>query len=113
MLNKCQVEVEVERLNILKTSKMRELIFKRQAELEEIYRGVHMDIDGDAARKTLTSLIDSGLRLILSFKFPSFSGIVLNLDGSFVSTCLFQALSIFLIYFLAWTIRSLKLKSRL
>ena len=62
MLNKCQVEVEVERLNILKTSKMRELIFKRQAELEEIYRGVHMDIDGDAARKTLTSLIDSGLR---------------------------------------------------
>ncbi|XP_023541349.1 65-kDa microtubule-associated protein 5 [Cucurbita pepo subsp. pepo] len=55
-----QVEVEVERLNILKTSKMRELIFKRQAELEEIYRGVHMDIDGDAARKTLTSLIDSG-----------------------------------------------------
>ncbi|XP_022966946.1 65-kDa microtubule-associated protein 5 [Cucurbita maxima] len=55
-----QVEVEVERLNILKTSKMRELIFKRQTELEEIYRGVHMDIDGDAARKTLTSLIDSG-----------------------------------------------------
>ncbi|KGN51608.1 65-kDa microtubule-associated protein 5 [Cucumis sativus] len=54
-----QVEVEVERLNILKTSKMRELIFKRQTELEEIYEGVHMDIDSDAARKTLTSLIDS------------------------------------------------------
>ncbi|XP_022138901.1 65-kDa microtubule-associated protein 5 [Momordica charantia] len=55
-----QVEVEVERLNILKTSKMRELIFKRQTELEEIYRGVHMDIDSNAARTTLTSLIDSG-----------------------------------------------------
>lgn len=59
-LNKWQVEVEVERLNILKTSKMRELIFKRQTELEEIYKGVYMDIDSDAAGKTLTSLIDSG-----------------------------------------------------
>ncbi|XP_044460757.1 65-kDa microtubule-associated protein 5 [Mangifera indica] len=55
-----QAEVEVERLNNLKASKMKELVFKRQNELEEIYRGVHMDVDSDAARQILMSLIDSG-----------------------------------------------------
>ncbi|PQQ06238.1 65-kDa microtubule-associated protein 5-like [Prunus yedoensis var. nudiflora] len=55
-----KAEVEVERLNILKASKMKELVFKRQNELEEIYRGVHMDVDSDAARQILSRLIDSG-----------------------------------------------------
>ncbi|CAI8607146.1 unnamed protein product [Vicia faba] len=55
-----QVEVEVQRLNVLKASKMKELVFKRQNELEEIYRGVHMDVDSEAARKILTSRIESG-----------------------------------------------------
>ncbi|KAJ7949408.1 65-kDa microtubule-associated protein 5-like [Quillaja saponaria] len=55
-----QAEIEVERLNVLKGSKMEDLIFKRQTELEEIYRGVHMDIDSDKARQILTQLIDSG-----------------------------------------------------
>lgn len=55
-----QTEVEVERLNALKASKMKELVFKRQNELEEIYRGVHMDVDSDAARQILISLIESG-----------------------------------------------------
>ncbi|KAJ4720439.1 65-kDa microtubule-associated protein 5-like [Melia azedarach] len=55
-----QTEVEVEQMNILKASKMKELVFKRQNELEEIYRGVHMDVDSDAARQILISLIDSG-----------------------------------------------------
>ncbi|XP_068328484.1 65-kDa microtubule-associated protein 5 [Pyrus communis] len=55
-----QTEVEVERLNVLKASKMKELVFKRQSELEEIYRGVHMDVDSDSAREILSSLIDSG-----------------------------------------------------
>lgn len=55
-----QTEVEVERLNVLKASKMKELVFKRQDELEEIYRGVHMDVDSDAARQILISLIESG-----------------------------------------------------
>nr|GME20583.1 65-kDa microtubule-associated protein 5 [Ipomoea batatas] len=36
-------KVEVERLNALKSSKLKELIFKRQNELEEIYRSAHMD----------------------------------------------------------------------
>ncbi|CAK9145945.1 unnamed protein product [Ilex paraguariensis] len=55
-----QTEVEVERLNVLKASKMKELIFKRQNELEEMYRGVHMDVDSDTARKILIGLMDSG-----------------------------------------------------
>lgn len=39
---------------------MRELVLKRQTELEEIYREVHMEVDTDAARKMLINLIDSG-----------------------------------------------------
>ncbi|KAF2323714.1 hypothetical protein GH714_036690 [Hevea brasiliensis] len=54
-----QTEVEVERLNVLKAGKLKELVFKRQNELEEIYR-VHMDVDSDAARQILISLIESG-----------------------------------------------------
>ncbi|CAN1343861.1 65-kDa microtubule-associated protein 5 [Linum perenne] len=55
-----QAEVEVERLNVLKASKMKELVLKRQNELEAIYRDVHLDIDSDAARQMLISLIESG-----------------------------------------------------
>ncbi|XP_050386255.1 65-kDa microtubule-associated protein 5 [Argentina anserina] len=55
-----QTEAELERLNVLKASKMKELVFKRQNELEEIYRGVHMDVNSDGARQILSSLIDSG-----------------------------------------------------
>ncbi|PSS24380.1 Microtubule-associated protein [Actinidia chinensis var. chinensis] len=55
-----QTEVEVERLNVLKGSKMKELVFKRQNELEEIYRGVHMDVDSDTARQILIGLMESG-----------------------------------------------------
>ncbi|KAL9233838.1 hypothetical protein vseg_008783 [Gypsophila vaccaria] len=55
-----RAEIEVEQLNILKGSKMKELVLKRQTELEEIYKGVHMDVDNDSQRETLISLIDSG-----------------------------------------------------
>ncbi|CAI0421332.1 unnamed protein product [Linum tenue] len=55
-----QTEIEVERLNALKASKMKELVLKRQNELEAIYRDVHMDIDTDGARQTLINLIESG-----------------------------------------------------
>jgi Ase1/PRC1/MAP65 family protein len=51
----------VERLNFLKASKMKELVLKKQDELEEIYREVHMDIECDAERQILIDLIDSGL----------------------------------------------------
>lgn len=55
-----QAEVEVQRLNALKGSKMKDLVFKRRNELEEIYRGVHMDVDGETARQILSSQIESG-----------------------------------------------------
>ncbi|XP_072984532.1 65-kDa microtubule-associated protein 5-like isoform X1 [Typha latifolia] len=55
-----QVELEVDKLNILKASKMKELILKKQRELEEIYRNVHMDVEGDSEQKMLINLIDSG-----------------------------------------------------
>ncbi|ESW05636.1 hypothetical protein PHAVU_011G196700 [Phaseolus vulgaris] len=55
-----QVEGEVQRLNVVKASKMKDLVFKRQNELEAIYRGVHMDVDSESARQILTSLIESG-----------------------------------------------------
>ncbi|XP_051123479.1 65-kDa microtubule-associated protein 5 [Andrographis paniculata] len=55
-----QTEAEVERLNTLKASKMKELIFKRQSELEGIYKGVHMEVDSDKAQQILSSLVESG-----------------------------------------------------
>ncbi|XP_042065049.1 65-kDa microtubule-associated protein 5 [Salvia splendens] len=55
-----QAEVEIGSLNVLKVSKMKELVFKRQSELEEIYNAVHMDLDIDKARRLLITLIESG-----------------------------------------------------
>ncbi|XP_057977582.1 65-kDa microtubule-associated protein 5 isoform X2 [Malania oleifera] len=55
-----QTEVEVERLNSLKASKMKDLVLKRQNELEEIYRSVHVDVDSETAQQILISLIESG-----------------------------------------------------
>lgn len=40
---------------------MRELVLKKQIELEEICRGVHMEVNGDAARERLIDTIDSGI----------------------------------------------------
>ncbi|EOY19594.1 Uncharacterized protein TCM_044736 [Theobroma cacao] len=73
-----QVEVHVERLNVLKASKMKELVFKRQNELEEIYRGVHMDVNSDAARQLLINLLESG-----SAKLSPCSG--LSISSTFLS----------------------------
>lgn len=55
-----QIELQVQSLNVLKASKMKELVLKRQNELEEIYRGVHVDVNSDAARQILINLIESG-----------------------------------------------------
>ncbi|KAK8963412.1 65-kDa microtubule-associated protein 5 [Platanthera guangdongensis] len=55
-----QAELEVERLNILKATKMKELVLKKQNELEEIYRGVHMEFDSVAARQKIINNINSG-----------------------------------------------------
>ncbi|KAJ0045980.1 hypothetical protein Pint_04064 [Pistacia integerrima] len=55
-----QAEVEVERLDQLKSSRMKEIAFKKQAELEEIYAHAHIEIDPVAAREKIMTLIDSG-----------------------------------------------------
>ncbi|KAL8505492.1 hypothetical protein ACS0TY_016661 [Phlomoides rotata] len=55
-----QAEVEVERLDQLKASRMKEIAFKRQTELEEIFTHAHIEIDTEAAREKILSLIDSG-----------------------------------------------------
>lgn len=39
---------------------MKEIAFKRQAELEDIYARAHVEIDTEAARGKLLALIDSG-----------------------------------------------------
>ncbi|XP_008798834.1 65-kDa microtubule-associated protein 1 [Phoenix dactylifera] len=55
-----QAEVEVERLDQLKFSKMKEIALKKQSELEEIYAGAHIEIDSVAAQEKIMVLIDSG-----------------------------------------------------
>ncbi|KAI5674753.1 hypothetical protein M9H77_15117 [Catharanthus roseus] len=55
-----QAEVEVERLDQLKSSRMKEIAFKKQAELEEIFARAHIEIDSEAAREKIMALIDSG-----------------------------------------------------
>lgn len=52
--------MEVERLDQLKSSRMKEIAFKRQVELEEIFARAHIEIDPEAAREKIMSLIDSG-----------------------------------------------------
>ena len=52
--------MEVERLDKLKFSRMKEIAFKRQNELEEIFSHVHIEIDSQAAREKILALIDSG-----------------------------------------------------
>ncbi|KAL0320837.1 UNVERIFIED_CONTAM: microtubule-associated protein 1 [Sesamum radiatum] len=55
-----QAEIEVERLDQLKASRMKEIAFKKQAELEEIFAHAHIEIDTEAAREKILSIIDSG-----------------------------------------------------
>ncbi|KAK3175395.1 hypothetical protein Dsin_023250 [Dipteronia sinensis] len=55
-----QAEVEVERLDQLKASRMKEIAFKKQGELEEIFARAHVEIDPVAAREKIMTLIDSG-----------------------------------------------------
>ncbi|CAN8317167.1 unnamed protein product [Cochlearia groenlandica] len=68
-----EAEEEVKRLNALKSGKMKELVFKRQCELEEICREVLMDVQSEAARQNLLNLIDSGV--------GDLSDILASIDG--------------------------------
>ncbi|WVZ79428.1 hypothetical protein U9M48_027008 [Paspalum notatum var. saurae] len=54
-----QAELEVERLDQLKASRMKDIAFKKQTELEDIYARAHVAIDSRAARDRITSIIES------------------------------------------------------
>ncbi|KAH0715745.1 hypothetical protein KY284_008650 [Solanum tuberosum] len=54
------VEEEVDRLEELKASKMKELVLKKKSELEEIYRKTHMVGDSDGAMNIAIEDIESG-----------------------------------------------------
>lgn len=56
-----QAAQEVERLNKLKASRMKELVMKRRAELEEICFKMHMEPDPSTAIEKSNAMIDSGL----------------------------------------------------
>ncbi|KMZ75604.1 Microtubule-associated protein MAP65-1a [Zostera marina] len=55
-----QAELEVERLDSLKASKMKEIALKKQTELEDIFARAHVEIDSVAAHEKILTLIDSG-----------------------------------------------------
>ncbi|PON59969.1 Microtubule-associated protein, MAP65/Ase1/PRC [Trema orientale] len=54
------VEAEVSRLEELKSSKMKELVFKKRSELEEICRKTHMVLEADSALECAIEAIECG-----------------------------------------------------
>jgi len=59
-INAMQVEVEVSRLEELKSSKMKELVLKKRTELEEICRKTHLVPEIDGAVEYAVEAIESG-----------------------------------------------------
>jgi hypothetical protein len=64
---------------------MKELVFKKMTELEEIHKNAHMDIDSDSKHRVFSDLIDSGSLLsfisLILFRFFFFHNkIVTGLD---------------------------------
>ncbi|KAL2607373.1 hypothetical protein AAZV13_09G239200 [Glycine max] len=56
-----KASAEVDRLAKLKASRMKELVFKKRSELEEICRLTHIEPDTSTAAEKASALIDSGL----------------------------------------------------
>ncbi|QCD89333.1 65-kDa microtubule-associated protein 6-like [Vigna unguiculata] len=56
-----KASAEVDRLTKLKASRMKELVFKKRSELEEICRLTHIEPDTSTAAEKAGALIDSGL----------------------------------------------------
>ncbi|KAG5531971.1 hypothetical protein RHGRI_026549 [Rhododendron griersonianum] len=56
-----QLSAEVERLNKLKASRMKELVMKKRSELEDICHKTHIEPEPSTAPEKSTALIDSGL----------------------------------------------------
>ncbi|PON31908.1 Microtubule-associated protein, MAP65/Ase1/PRC [Parasponia andersonii] len=73
-----QASQEVERLTKLKASRMKELVMKKRAELEEICRITHIEPDTSTAVEKSTAMIDSGL--------VDPSELLANIEGQIVRT---------------------------
>lgn len=56
-----QAEVEVDRLQLLKISKMKEIVLKKRLELEEVCRNAHLEPDVNTSEDRLVALIESGM----------------------------------------------------
>lgn len=56
-----EVQTEVERLDVLKKSKMKELVLRKRLDLDEIGIHAHLEPDADTAADKLIAKIDSGV----------------------------------------------------
>ena len=56
-----QVEAEVSRLELLKSSKMKELVLKKRTELEEICRKSHLVPEANCETEHIMEAIESGI----------------------------------------------------
>ncbi|CAM6071287.1 unnamed protein product [Sphagnum tenellum] len=56
-----QAQMEVDRLDTLKASRMKELVVKRRLELEDICRCAHIEPDANTTEEKLIAMVDSGM----------------------------------------------------
>lgn len=63
-----QAQIEVERLDVLKKSKMKELVLKKRVELEEVCKSAHLEPDDNTAADRLIAVIDAGIEEALQIK---------------------------------------------
>jgi protein regulator of cytokinesis 1 len=57
----CQAEIEVERLDVLKKSKMKELVLKKRLDLEAVCKSAHLEPDANTSADKLVAIIDAGI----------------------------------------------------
>lgn len=68
-----QAQVEVERLSVLKATKMKELVLRKRLELEEVCKSAHLEPDINLAADKLIAVIDSGIQRHHIYFWPKVS----------------------------------------
>jgi protein regulator of cytokinesis 1 len=58
VLDELQAQMEVDRLDTLKASRMKELVVKRRLELEDICRCAHIEPDANTTKEKLIALME-------------------------------------------------------
>lgn len=71
-----QAQIEVERLDVLKKSKTKELVLKKRLELEEVCKSGHLEPDANTTADKLIAVINSGM--------VDLSDLLANLDEEIV-----------------------------